>query len=166
MVSGGFGLAIFHFMSKMDPDGQFPPSTKDMPPEFSQFMSFFQYFSTLAILQIAMAAFSIFAAIQFLRLKPWSRNYFEAVNWLIVAWAVAFGVFFTFTWVRITSGIPDATAQGDFPAGLFTAFGLVGGIGGTLVNAAFPAASVWLLRSRFVRPAFTATRPERADPSV
>ena len=154
-ITSVFVLVLVQFISRMAPDGAFPPQAKDFPPGFEMLISVFQYFNEFLFLQTLVAAFSVYAALQFLRLRAWSRSYFEALDWGRVAWTVAFGVYFALAWDRILSGIPtpnpSATAP---PPEVFGALGVFMAIFGTLFNAVFPVAIIWLLRSRFIRPAF------------
>jgi hypothetical protein len=155
IISSAFALIFMQFMSRVAPDGEFPPKAKDFPPGFSMLSWMFEYFNVLLVAQTLLAIFSVFAAIQFLKLRGWSRTYFETLNWIGLAWTVLFGVFFAFGWVGITSGMPAPNpAEAAPPAGLIAAFGVAISIFAIIFNGAFPAAIIWLLRSRFVRPAF------------
>lgn len=155
LISSGFVLVFMHFLAKVAPEGEFPPSSKDFPPGFGAVSWLFEHFLAVAVLQAAVAAFSIYAAVMFLKLRPWSRTYFEVLNWLAGAWALLFGIFFAIMWVDITAAFPaPAPAQPGPPPALFGAFGVFAAVFASLFNAAFPAVFIWLLRSRFVRPAF------------
>ena len=154
-ITSVFVLVLTRFISRVAPDGAFPPQAKDFPPGFEMLISMFQYFNEFLVLQTLVAAFSVYAALRFLKLRAWSRSYFEALNWVALASTIAFGVYFALAWDRILSGIPtpnpSATAP---PPEVFGALGVFTAIFATLFNAVFPVAIIWLLRSRFVRPAF------------
>jgi hypothetical protein len=155
VASSAFGLVFMHFMSRAVPNGEFPPKAKDFPPGFSMLSWMFEYFNALLVAQVALAVFSIFAAVQFLKLRYWSRTYFEALNWVALAWTVVFGIFFAASWVGISSGLPPPKPNEAFPPpAVFGAFGVFITIFVVIFNGAFPAGIIWLLRSRFVRPAF------------
>ena len=88
-----------------------------------------------------------------MKLRPWARNFFEVLNWIALAWAILFGVFFAIGWVQITQGGTGSQHSGS-SAAFAAAFGAVVGVFAVLSNGVFPAALLWLLRSKWVRPAF------------
>ncbi len=155
VLSSAFALVFMHFFSRSAPNGEFPPQPKDFPPGFWLLSWMFQYFHALTVAQVAIATFSIFAAVQFLRLRAWSRTYFEVLNWITLAWTVLFGIVFAVSWVGMTTGLPASNPSESVPPpALFVAFGVFVSIFVVIFNGAFPAGIIWLLRSRHVRPAF------------
>lgn len=155
VLSSAFALVFVHFIPSADPSGELPTQPKGLPSAFSLLFWMFQYFDALLIGQVALAVFSIFAATQFLRLCAWSRTYFEALNWMALAWTVLFGIVFAAGWVGMSTSLPaPGPAEGVPPPALFAAFGVFISIFVVIFNGAFPAGIIWLLRSRHVRPAF------------
>ena len=155
LISSAFALVSMQLMRSMSPEGEFPPKGAPFPPGFGAFSWMFDHYLALVLLQAAAAVFSLYAAVRFLKLRSWSRTYFEAVNWLGLATIVFFGVFFAAFWVAMTSTVPDAPSQGEPPPALFGVFGAVMSLFITLFNGVFPALLIWFLRSRFIRPAFS-----------
>lgn len=150
-----FGLAAFAIMRRLAPKGQLLPSPRDAVPQTAPIYWAVRHFTPLACLQVALALFSIFAVVSFLRLRPWSRNFFEVLTWLNILWSFAFGAYWVYMWRGIAATIPTAgQAPPSPPPAAIANFGTVMGIGMALFNAAIPAIVLFLLRSHFVRPAF------------
>lgn len=153
----GSALAVVavQLMSRLEPGGEFPPKAESFPPGFEMLSWMFEYFNELLILQLLLAIFSVYAAARFLKLSAWARTYFEALNWIGIVWTLIFGVIFGFAWVGLAGGMPvPEHPESAPPAGLFAAFGVFASICVILFNCGLPAVMIWLLRSRFVRPAF------------
>jgi hypothetical protein len=147
-------IVMARFMRSWAP-GEFPPSHEGMPQSFGAMEWVFKNFSLLATIQLAVAIFSIYAAACFLRLKPWSRLYFEILCWLALTYCVVFGIYWVFMWQDIVGSIPSSSEpQVGPPPATFGIVGIVMGVFVTLFNAAIPAVFIWLLRSRHVRPAY------------
>lgn len=155
VIGSAFALIAVQLMSRFEPNGEFPPKAESFPPGFSMFSWMFEYFNELIIVQLLLAIFSVYAATRFLKLRGWARTFFEAVNWIGIVWTLIFGVIFGFAWVGLSLGMPDPNQPESVPpAGLFAAFGVFVSICAVLFNCALPGVIIWLLRSRFVRPAF------------
>ena len=153
-------FAVCLLISERAP-GRFPPDLTDAPPGFGLLAWMLGHFAIVAGAQFAVSAFSIYAAVAFLRLRGWSRHYFEALSWLVLLYSVGFGVFWVCAWCGVTGGMQASAPPGGVPPAAFQLVGMVTGILATLINAAIPAFLIWLLRSRHVRPAFApGARPE------
>jgi hypothetical protein len=85
----------------------------------------FRFFPLLAIAQIGVAVFGIISGINFLKLRPWSRNALEILSWLVLLFAIGFMMFWLTNWFSMTSG------QG--PVGL----SIMGAVMGVVVMAIY-----------------------------
>jgi hypothetical protein len=123
------------------------------PPEFNPVFGFlFQYFDSLALVQVAFAGVILYSAVMFLRLRPWARVSVEAITWLALVYVVGFGVFWVLTWLRTVPVETPPSVQ--VPSG---AFQVLGGGMGTVITLVFSVPLVVLLtflRGTPVRAAF------------
>src|SRR5678816_1066437 len=113
------------------------------------------------MLQMLVAAFSLFAAIRFLKLRSWSRAYFEILCWIRLCFSTLFVIFFSVSWISGVTSLPLPSDARMPPPAVFAGFGIVIGLFALFFNGAILGGLIWLLRSRHVRPAFlsTATLP-------
>jgi hypothetical protein len=139
LLSGAMGLVSFSLMKKMS-GGEFPPMVEGMPGAFKASAFMFKHFGLIAFLQILFAGFSLFAGIQFLRLRSWARTALEVIAWLGLTYIIGFGIFWIISWVSITSAIPAEGAAAP-PA----AFNIIGAIMGAVVIAIFAVPAIVII---------------------
>lgn len=114
----------------------------------------------------ALAGFSAFAALRFLRRRAWARAYFEVLGWTALAFLLVFAVVISsFVWARIGGVDPARWSAGAPPRALV--LGLTSFMTALVVGlqATVPALLVWVLRSRFVRPWFDSRPAATPDPA-
>jgi hypothetical protein len=87
--------------------------------------AFFRFFPLLAIIQICVAVFGIISGVNFLKLKPWSRNALEILTWLVLVFVVVFMLFWVGSWLSMTSS--------HAPIG----FSIMGAVMGVVVSAVY-----------------------------
>lgn len=162
-----FVLTMFTLMRRFGPPGAFPPSPPpDFPHGFAPLFSVFRHFQVLVGLEIALALFSIYAAVAFLRLKPWSRTYFEVLNWLVLAYTVGFSIFWVHLWRTMLVSMPNPSHATAGPSlAVMANFGTAMAIVVALFNSVIPALCIYFLRSHFVRPAFRPRAGARQGPT-
>jgi len=123
----------------------------DVPPVFHLFLAILPFFGLLALVQLASAAFVLYAAIQFLRRRAWARTALESMTWLSIVGTVGFVAAWAYMWTAMASGIP---AQPGAPSP--TSFTLAG-IGIAVVLGAIyvvpMAVIVGFLRGKTIRGA-------------
>jgi len=142
-------LIVFGVISNFTPGGmddfpQAPPAAQPL------YLAFKHYVLTGSILG-ALGLVGVYGGIQFLRLKPWARTFLEAGGWTAMALSFVLGVWQSQFWVD--PGPRDATGFGN--GILHGTAKLFVGLMITAYYAIFPVVFVWLLRSRWVRPAFS-----------
>jgi hypothetical protein len=103
------------------------------------------------------AVVMLVASIQFLREQAWARTALEVFTWLGLAWAVGFGIFWITSWVQVAGLFPGSHGA-PMSSGAFTAFGVVGGVFVTFLDAGISVAVLWFLRGRPVREAMLSRR--------
>jgi hypothetical protein len=79
------------------------PATIPNDPENQNLPAIFRFFPLLAIVQIGAALFGIISGVNFLKLKPWSRNALEILTWLVLVFVVGFMLFWVGSWLPMTS---------------------------------------------------------------
>jgi hypothetical protein len=129
-------------------------SLDELPPAFRPLMAWLvDSFEPLIIFQLAYAAVALWAGVEFLRLRPWSRTFHEVTGWVGLASGVAataYGI-----WLFLYGDVLPPNPGGTGPSEQFFRWF---GAGSIFLSSAsglvLPAIYVWLLRSRFVRPYF------------
>ncbi len=64
----------------------------------------FKILPILAIVQISVAVLGIVSGVNFLKLKPWSRNVLEVLTWFLLIFIIGFGIFWVSNWFSVISG--------------------------------------------------------------
>jgi hypothetical protein len=90
------------------------------------------------------------SAVQLLRLRSWARPAIQGVCWMLLAYAAAFGVFWTRLWITMPAQ-SAAAAPGVYP---YRTIALAGGLAACAAVAAGLVAMIVSLRSAEVRLAF------------
>jgi ABC-type phosphate transport system permease subunit len=125
-----------------------PPA--NAPEGFRALFKLFDWFPVLASAQVLLSPFIAWSGVQFLRLRRWARTSLEIINWLALAYVIAFSIFFVYAWNSMQAGAPQ---KGDGPPAVFALFGTLA----ALFNMAlfgFPLGlMIRYLRSQAVREA-------------
>lgn len=146
-LAAAVGLVVlFGVIRNFAPGGTDP--LPPPPPVAKPLYWAFQHYVLAGSLQGALALLGIYSGSQFLRLKRWARTFLEAGGWAAIALSVVIGIWRSQFWMT-----PGPNAAIRLFAGLLVA----------AYFSVFPAAFVWLLRSRWVVPAFVpgAQQPSR-----
>jgi len=130
------GLAMWTLMR--EEWSQATSSTEGGPAEVL-FTRLFAWYPVLTSAQTVLSPFIVWSAVQFLRLRRWARMALEIVNWLALAYVIAFCIFFIYAWNSLLSGSQGEAAP---PPG----FGLIGTVGGLFNMAFFGFPLVLMLR--------------------
>jgi hypothetical protein len=154
VLGGVMGLAVHVAMMRSVPGGEFPDRFPDMPAAVGPMLWLFRHWEAFAVIQICVAVITLFAAVQFLRLRPWARTYFETISWLGIAANLVFAVYFAIVWLSASSTVPEGGMPRVAP-GVFAVFGVVAALSGALFGAVLPGVIIWLLRRPEVRSAFS-----------
>ena len=165
-VFSGMGVLgsvfVLLFWSLLSPTffNEFPSELPpDFPPAFGLLFGFFRYYVAIGILQTVVAGFSVFAAIQFLKLRPWSRAYFEVLSWIRLSLGTLFIIVFSVGWISAVTSISTSSGEPMPPPAVFIGFGVAITTMIMLFNGVILGGLIWLLRSKHVRPAFLSTPP-------
>ena len=154
VLGSTFVLLFAYFM----PSAFFDQFPRELPPEvpagFSLILAIFRYFVVIGILQTIVAAFSVFAAVQFLNLRPWSRAYFEILCWIRLGAGTLFVIVLSAIWISVMTSVSEPSGANMPSPGLFAAFGVATAVVVSVLNGAILGGLIWLLRSKHVRPAF------------
>ena len=123
----GFGsLAVlsglFGFLASLAmPDfNAVSPKPDDAPLPFRLMFGMFDYFRILAAVQAIVGGLTIWAGAEFLRLRAWARAFLEGILWLVLAYTIAFGVF----WIWSIGSMMDGADSPLLPA-MMAAMGVV-----------------------------------------
>jgi hypothetical protein len=140
-------LFVFGVIRNFAPGGTdpLPPAPPAAQPLY---LAFEHYVLTGSILG-ALALLGLYGGVQFLRLKPWAYTFFEVVGWMAIALSLVLGLWWSHFWVapQDATGLVNGVMHG--------AMRLIAGLIITVFYVTFPGMFVWLLRSRWVRPAFS-----------
>ena len=76
----------------------------DIVQDGSEIPLIFKIFPVLALVQISVAVLGIVSGVNFLKLKPWSRNVLEVLTWFLLIFIIGFGIFWVYNWNSVISG--------------------------------------------------------------
>ena len=113
----------------------------------------FEYTEPMLVAQCALSAFTIWASVQFMRLRRWSLHFYEITNWLTILVMAVLGLYFSWAFLFGDAFPQDPKAGGPPGLGL-RLFVVLGALAGALPSAALPVLFAWFLRSRYLRPHF------------
>jgi len=125
-------------------------------------MLFFSYQPPILVLQIIAAIFVLITAVQFLKLKPWSRTGLEMFSWVYVVYIFGSHLFVYFSFMAYFSSHPIPGANLNLPP-FFQTFNLVGGALYTAIWTFPTFIIIYFLRRQNVLEAF---KPEVGPPEV
>ena len=140
-------MALFASMMMIGQISTMSPDVQQNVPTFVRF------FPLLAIVQIGVAVFGIISGINFLKLKPWSRNALEMLTWLVLLFAAGFMMFWLTNWFSMTSS--------QVPVG----FSIMGAVMGVVVSAIYGVPFAIMLKFLRGDRVKTALNPD-AEPSA
>ena len=80
-----------------------PFTIGDIAQDGSEIPLIFKILPILAIVQIGVALLSVVSGVNFLKLKPWSRNVLEVLTWFFLIFIIGFGVFWVYNWFSVIS---------------------------------------------------------------
>jgi len=150
MAVGGFGGLLMVGPMRRHPDQSLLYILlQDFPDSHAVWDTIMAWIVPASWIQIVLAAFMIWAGIEFLRLKRWARAALEWTTWLTLLGVAAYGIFMVFFWLRMLRAL---SPEGDLPPGA----GFLGVIAGGVVTALLAAPLVLtalLLRRKEVREA-------------
>ena len=132
--------------------GPVPPP----PITFGRALAFvFDHFTAFAVGQLIFAAFIIYSALRFLRLRWWAWRSLQVITWLALLYVVVFGIFWVITWIQF---LPDAAQVGEAPVTLLR---ILGAVMGTVVTLTFSVPLVVMLpaAATVTSPAWPPTAP-------
>jgi hypothetical protein len=152
VISAGMGLAGWALSR------QVATQPMDLPKGggFGGPISLFRNFWWLALAQIGVAGFIIYASIQFMKLRAWARAALEIVAWIGLTFGLGFGIHWAFGWLDMTTNVPK-----KFP-GRFEHFRylvLAAGMFGILFWIVPVAVVIGFLRGKTIRQAMVKTVP-------
>lgn len=140
-----------------------PGGTDPLPPAppVAQPLSWaFEHYVLTGSILGALALLGLYSGIQFLRLRQWARTFLEAGGWTAIVLSLILGIWRSQFWVapgpQDAAGFDNAVLDGTVK--------LIAGLLVAAYFAVFPVVFVWLLRSSWVRPAFSSDgrSPSRA----
>jgi hypothetical protein len=135
-------------------NGELPLDMSGLPPMFGPLAWAMTHLLVIALVQLAVSLFGAYGAWAFLQLRRWARAYFEALLWLCVAGNVALAAWWVL--LNFAYSAPVAATGGPHPTGLaLPAVLVLEGLVALLLNASVHGVVLWLMRSRYVLPAFT-----------
>ncbi|MGK7345176.1 MAG: hypothetical protein ACNS63_05145 [Candidatus Nitrospinota bacterium M3_3B_026] len=117
----------------------------------------FAYRDLITAAVFATGVVMVFAAVGFLRLRPWGRTTLEAITWLVFAGVLCTGLFWLGMMFSIRgAAVPEAGRMAEefpFTPRLFGSLMMVFGGVMTLIHTAIPGVFILLLRMKSVREA-------------
>lgn len=111
LLASSLGLVTFANLYQMRKLLLPPGDGQD--PAFLRFVT--RYVLPLLGLLLPVSLFVIWAAVQFLKLRPWARVALEAMAWLGAAYILVSGVFWIFIFLNFLFGHPVAGVTPDYP---------------------------------------------------
>lgn len=124
-----------------------------LPAALAPLLRLLEEMELLLIVQMLLSGLTLWAGVEFLRLRPWSRTCLELASWITVGLCVALGLFLA--WAFLFGGIIEERPDGGGPPIVAIRVFAVSSVLMSAVSAvALPAVFIWLLRGRFVRPYF------------
>ena len=144
-------LLAFNMAQQQMRATEMPEPPPDAPLVFHLMAAIMPFFGLLALVQLAIAAFVLYAASQFLKRRAWARTALESVTWLAILGMVGTMLLWGYTWVSMASRIP---AQPGAPSPTsFTLFGVIVGVLAYAIYLVPLAVIVGFLRGRTIKSA-------------
>ena len=122
----------------------------------------FQYFGTIALVQLVFAAFVVYTAANFLKFQEWARRGLLILSYLAATYVISFSIFWIYMWISILTGAATNTASAALhqvvPPALFMIVGIIGGICNMVMFLIPTILSIIALKGPTVRDAFAQRR--------
>jgi hypothetical protein len=134
-------------------NGELPLDMSGFPTAFGPLVWAMTHLLVIALGQLAISLFSAYSAWALLQLRRWARVYFEALLWLAVAGNVVLAAWWVL--LSLTYSAPGAATGGPHPVSVsLPAILALDGLIALMLNASVYGVVLWLIRSRYVLPAF------------